>query len=547
MDILKSFVLDGTEHKINILWDNDKPLFRASEIAKVLDIKDVHTSLRNFDNDEKGRRKMPTLCGDQEILYLTEQGVYRLLMRSNKPIARPFQKWVCDILVSIRETGKYELQKEIEQIKEETEIKINKIKEESEEKIRLLNQEAEKYKLRINNAENNALIDSFNNKYVVYFGKIRDFDNERSLIKIGSTKCIKSRIIGLREEFGSMTLFKIFECGTNEQFEKFLHKHKDIAKYAYKDIVYNDKTSTEVFLMNDDQIQRALNIAIHNVYLFRNENRMKNLFELEKIRLEYAKTKVELENIKNKSSKGDISDDEDISADYLPESYLPIIDDKIIKQTKGDKIQRYSSDGKTLIKTYSSIIEVSRDTTIPETSRNCILEASKNNTLYKNYRWKSLDRKLSDDTIQILEPTNKTIQVNIGFVAMLNLEKNKIIRVFMDQKEAGEDRKFKSGAPISKAIKLGTQSGGHYFMMWHNCSTELQEEYLSREKLPNKRINGSKIQIQKINPVTNEIIKEYTSINDVIKEHKISRLTLNKCIDNNLLRDGFYWKKSTLN
>ena len=39
MDILKAFVLNGYEHNINILWDDNKPLFRASEITKVLDMK----------------------------------------------------------------------------------------------------------------------------------------------------------------------------------------------------------------------------------------------------------------------------------------------------------------------------------------------------------------------------------------------------------------------------------------------------------------------------------------------------------------------------
>ena len=49
MDILKAFVLDGKEHNINILWKDEKPLFRASEIGNILDIKDIHTSIRNFD------------------------------------------------------------------------------------------------------------------------------------------------------------------------------------------------------------------------------------------------------------------------------------------------------------------------------------------------------------------------------------------------------------------------------------------------------------------------------------------------------------------
>ena len=112
MDIIKSFVLNNSNYEVSILWKDDKPLFRALEIAQVLEIKNVSDSIKNFDNDEKLDLDFADPHGRiQQTKFLTEQGVYRLLMRSNKPNARPFQKWVCDVIVSIRETGKYELKK----------------------------------------------------------------------------------------------------------------------------------------------------------------------------------------------------------------------------------------------------------------------------------------------------------------------------------------------------------------------------------------------------------------------------------------------------
>lgn len=103
MDILQAFVLNDIEHNINILWKDDKPLFRASEIAKVLDIKKIRNSLIDFDNDERVIELVNTNGGQQKVIFLTEIGVYKLLMHSRKPIAKPFQKWVTQILVSIRE------------------------------------------------------------------------------------------------------------------------------------------------------------------------------------------------------------------------------------------------------------------------------------------------------------------------------------------------------------------------------------------------------------------------------------------------------------
>lgn len=46
----------------------------------------------------------------QRAHFINEQNLYRLIMRSDKPIAEPFQDWVCgDVLPSIRKTGKYGL------------------------------------------------------------------------------------------------------------------------------------------------------------------------------------------------------------------------------------------------------------------------------------------------------------------------------------------------------------------------------------------------------------------------------------------------------
>jgi hypothetical protein len=60
--------------------------------------------------------------------------------------------------------------------------------------------------------------------------------------------------------------------------------------------------------------------------------------------------------------------------------------------------------------------------------------------------------------------------------------------------------------------------------------------------LPEKRINGSKVQINKIHPISKEILNTYVSVNDVIKENKMSRQTLYKCIEHQLLKNGYYWK-----
>ena len=44
------------------------------------------------------------------LTFITEQGMYRLILRSNLPAAEEFTDWTCEVLVSIRKTGSYSLQ-----------------------------------------------------------------------------------------------------------------------------------------------------------------------------------------------------------------------------------------------------------------------------------------------------------------------------------------------------------------------------------------------------------------------------------------------------
>jgi prophage antirepressor-like protein len=69
-----------------------------------LDIKFIIANIRDFDHDEKVLLQMQTLGGTQETTFLTEFGLYRLLGRSNKPVAKIFQKWVYNVIKEIRLT-----------------------------------------------------------------------------------------------------------------------------------------------------------------------------------------------------------------------------------------------------------------------------------------------------------------------------------------------------------------------------------------------------------------------------------------------------------
>lgn len=82
--------------------------FVANDVCEILGISDAKSSVREFDSDEKGVQTLHTLGGEQEMLVVSEAGLYRLIFRSYKPEARAFQKWVMkEVLPSIRKTGSY--------------------------------------------------------------------------------------------------------------------------------------------------------------------------------------------------------------------------------------------------------------------------------------------------------------------------------------------------------------------------------------------------------------------------------------------------------
>ncbi|WGO82344.1 BRO-N domain-containing protein [Arsenophonus apicola] len=96
-------------NNVRVLLINDQPWFVASDISNSLNYLSAKDMVRNLDDDEKDRHIVPTLGGHQEMLIINESGLYSSILRSRKPEAKLFKKWVTnEVLPSIRKTGKYE-------------------------------------------------------------------------------------------------------------------------------------------------------------------------------------------------------------------------------------------------------------------------------------------------------------------------------------------------------------------------------------------------------------------------------------------------------
>jgi prophage antirepressor-like protein len=110
----------------------EQPLFKAKDIGDLLEMKNIREVIKNFNNKQRCDVSLTDAIGrEQNTTFLTEQGLYKLLMRSRKPIAEQFQDWVCEVIEEIRKKGKYELE---EQLKTK-ELELTKYKEKIYEEI----------------------------------------------------------------------------------------------------------------------------------------------------------------------------------------------------------------------------------------------------------------------------------------------------------------------------------------------------------------------------------------------------------------------------
>ena len=87
---------------------NGEPWFVLKDVCEVLGISKYRDVAERLDDDERAPVRVDTLGGAQEMTAVNESGLYNVILRSDKPEAKPFRKWVTsEVLPSIRKHGAY--------------------------------------------------------------------------------------------------------------------------------------------------------------------------------------------------------------------------------------------------------------------------------------------------------------------------------------------------------------------------------------------------------------------------------------------------------
>jgi prophage antirepressor-like protein len=106
MDKLTQF--NFNEMDVRVVMQGEDPWFVAKDTCRILEIGNPSQAICGLDDDEKGITTIETLGGLQDLSIINESGLYSLIMRSRKPAAKQFKKWVTSkVLPSIRKRGMY--------------------------------------------------------------------------------------------------------------------------------------------------------------------------------------------------------------------------------------------------------------------------------------------------------------------------------------------------------------------------------------------------------------------------------------------------------
>ena len=233
--------------KINVIIDNiDKIWFNANQLTGAIGYKDKKDALKKHisKNDKIFLRNINHSYKFKEqpyTTYISESGLYKLVLRSKLPKAKKFTEWVTnDVLPSIRKYGYYKMKKSYENEKNELINKINYL----EKQHKLMQNDLKK-----NKYPNGALV------YIVDYSD--EDDNLDGIYKLGKTDNMKKR----KAIYDTHTLHnKPVVC--MEMTDKPLQLESCIRSMLYD---YKYKNRKDFYICKESVIKKAFKNCIKSI------------------------------------------------------------------------------------------------------------------------------------------------------------------------------------------------------------------------------------------------------------------------------------------
>ena len=466
-----------------------------------------------------------------------------MLFRSRKPIAQRFQNWVCEVIKEIRLNGLYELQKELEQTKNEmSAIETTKNKEMEEKLIKQKELDNEKFLLKqFNNAGN-----------MVYIIKVKTYENGSYVVKIGESRIgITGRYNEHKSKYEECVLLDCFCVNKSKDFEHFLHCHNTIKPNIVKNLPNHD-SENELFLIGGNLTYKILLKIVNDNIDNYNYKVNELLLEIENLKFKNQENAMNtFANNDNELLKEIIHTNKILlsKVNSLEQTNKEILSKLNSQQEKkivtgfnqqlpnlGPRLQKINPETLQLIKVYESVTEAMNES--KHIKRPSVMKAITDNTIYCGFRWLLVERNLDPNIVHEIKPTKETKVQNLGYIAQLDKEKTKIVNVYIDRKTAAHFNGYTSSAALDNPVKNSTLANGFYYMLYNNCDEELSSKF--------EEINGAPILYK--NGVgqydtNNNLIKEFECKYDCIKSLAISDKTLTKALTKNIPYNGHHYRE----
>ena len=243
MELIKQIdeTVSFNEKNIRVIGSYNEPWFVAKDICNILELKNITETMKMIPEKWRSSEKLNTFGGEQNMIIINEAGLYKLIMRSNKPIAQKFQEVVCEeILPSLRKKGEYKIQSI-----------IDKNKELEEEKKKIIDKYEKTKKREIEKG------------YIIYVG-MNDLDPK--VFKVGTTVNLSSRTsslsTGTSEDFVAKKTwfcryYKQIESTIKIRFDKYrtlarkelydIEKYDEICAFINKIVSFYNENDQEYF------------------------------------------------------------------------------------------------------------------------------------------------------------------------------------------------------------------------------------------------------------------------------------------------------------
>jgi hypothetical protein len=401
-----------------------------------------------------------------------------------------------------------------------------------------------------------------------------DETQERFIIKIGSTQNVKERLGNISRDYNIIEplLLDIIPCENHTKLENMIHKNETIQNYKYENIIKrNGNLSRETYLVTNDIYKDIIKI-IKDMKKSISIPNIEKCIELEKLKIEKETVKLKqqeldikkkeiefkLKELEYEMYKNEIVIKED--NENPPNEEVSETDSEnetestqqntisYIKERKNSmkvpKVCQYDPSNLQLpINIYDSPLEVERK--FDYISQCGLKKSSSRNSIYKGYRWLYIKRDENPPPEIPSTIVSKFKSTEVRFISMIDIKRTKILEVFATQKDAVEARNMKCNS-FTRAIQNQSISSGHYWNFFDECPIEWQEEYLKTNKLPEKHIYPTGKTIQKIDPITKNVLETFNSRRDVVRKYQVSYNNLSSLVNADKIYNGFLWKEISI-